>query len=366
MSSILQKFSPFTHFMPNEALLQRRRKLDVSLTAIYCSCLLAFAVYTGMDAYDPHNFKSTCYSTTLSSSTPITIKDLCYAADKKETAGGLTTFTCRGSHGAETWGVAKPSAKPNGGGGGNNNNGGGGGNNNNGGGGGNNNQCSGQASQTPCNAAANCKWDAGQAKCVDDNANQCNTPADKTNKNDCEAANCKWDAGQNTCKNNRRRLQTTCSLTQDTVIVLPSAQQQLCTMVISYPDAQLMPFNNGETAGVIEVNKDKKYCLPAADSTSNPSVVYPIKAYTAESLKNTEPVFTCCGQRMMTVQERLLEWLGGIGGFAGVLVGILSMFGPTSVENIPAPAQKKEIELAYEDKDKEGERRTERTSSVHV
>ena len=47
MSSILQKLSPFTHYMENEALLRRRKKLDISLTAIYCAVLLAYAVFTG-------------------------------------------------------------------------------------------------------------------------------------------------------------------------------------------------------------------------------------------------------------------------------------------------------------------------------
>ena len=57
-----------------------------------------------------------------------------------------------------------------------------------------------------------------------------------------------------------------------------------------------------------------------------------VKAYVSDKLKSAEPVFTCCGQRMMTPQERVLEWLGGIGGFAGILVGVLSLFGPTHVE----------------------------------
>merc|ERR1711871_197916 len=127
----------------------------------------------------------------------------------------------------------------------------------------------------------------------------------------------------------------------------------------------MTPFNDGQTPTVITVNEDKKYCMPAADGTSNPTFVYPVKAYTAEKLKNSEPVFTCCGQRMMTAQERVLEWLGGIGGFAGILVGVLSLFGPTTVENNIEPG--KAVELTYEDNKKDDqEQRTERTSSMHV
>ena len=79
--------------------------------------------------------------------------------------------------------------------------------------------------------------------------------------NSDEGQNCSWIAIQ----------------PQDGEVYLPSDQQKLCTLVINDPDAVMTPFNDGQTPTVITVNEDKKYCMPAADGTSNPTFVYPVR-----------------------------------------------------------------------------------------
>ena len=60
----------------------------------------------------------------------------------------------------------------------------------------------------------------------------------------------------------------------------------------------------------------------SAQTTTTSDVYYQItgdNAYGEDKADKKESTLTCCGNRLTTTTERLLDWLAAVGGFAGLI-----------------------------------------------
>ena len=304
----------FPHFHEDLLLIKKNRAKDTLLLLCVVAIVISYAVMTFGTYFDGNSYTGACYSHSLGDDDPIYVYHLCYTPERKagassevlkQLSNGLHTFSCRSTFAAERWGITveenDKNVQPAGGNTGGGNTGGG---NTGGGNTGGQNQC---------------------------------TPGPKALGQECsrhpECSSCDCDPSTDKCRSppnpnpGGRRL----SQQQQSVIkVIPyDNPARFCANVMKNPKSQLRPFANTNFGGgndadpIYTTDNDKKYNFASSaysddEAWEDNDAVY--REITAYNEKKMEPsTLTCCGNRLKTLQERMLDWMGVIGGFAGLV-----------------------------------------------
>ena len=261
---ILNRINPFVQVMYDDKLNAKRKNLDAALTLVFLVVVIVYCVDSVNTWLNPHVYTSKCL-TTGDGLDPMTIKELCYTPEKPYEPA-LSAFTCRGTFGAEVWGIT---AKKSGGGRMLNNNNPPPQNNNN----------------PPPN---------------NNNNNNNNPPANNNNNNN---------------KNNNEE------------IIFPTTEAlQFCANVMKDDSKVLRPFGLKDAAednikgGILGYNKDKTYKLYGDSDNKDYYEITEHKSFTS--------TFTCCGWSKMSTSNRILGYLAAVGGFAGFIKALLASIPP--------------------------------------
>jgi hypothetical protein len=118
---------------------------------------------------------------------------------------------------------------------------------------------------------------------------------------------------------------------------------KFCQLVINHADAAVEPFSlNTKVDGGATTDQSAGFTFmddgyddvgtsselpPASDSTEDStadSSFYKITKY-----QDTKSTLTCCGNRLLTLDERILNWLAAVGGFAGLVHGFMTLLSGT-------------------------------------
>ena len=329
----------FPHFHVDEEDSKAHYRCDISLFLLTFVITIAYAGYTASQYLDPLTYTSTCYSAQLGGAS-IKVKQLCYTAEtldgfsNADKAKALHTFTCRSSFGGERWGViidpSKTKFKP----------------------------------QRQLNTCANPKKPDGQ---------QCTQPCD------CQSNGCNQDKKCTTSGGGTGGGGSGGSggggsggggsggsggsggggggsggggVSAKLSIRSLVNQWKFCQLVVNFLDDELVPFstNTKTTDGGVITDTSKGYTFledgyevseddPA--STENQAEYYKITGY-----QDTTSTLTCCGNRLTSTDERLLNWLGTVGGFAGLVHAFFFMLSNTEFFGTLC-GRKKELEDNY-------------------
>ena len=279
----------FPHFHIDVKDSHRHKKCDVILLLFTVVFALAYACYTATEYFNPLRFTAVCYATDYQHETPITVKDLCYTAENiagntaEVKAKALHTFTCRSTFSGERWGIILEDKKN-----------------------------PGAVSNTGGNTGGNAGGNAG--------GGPVNKKGDGQNcqqNNDCASGKC--DGNPKKCQSARRSLANAKKVRS---LVNPL---KFCTNVVTIPDAQLLPFSQNEDSSVLKSDMTQVYNFEDdgfGRGEPDTAKYYQIKgenAYYENEPENTASTLTCCGNRLTTNAERLLDWLAAVGGFAGLV-----------------------------------------------
>ena len=99
--------------------------------------------------------------------------------------------------------------------------------------------------------------------------------------------------------------------------------------VVNIPDEPLVPFSMNTDGNLLKQDMTQEYVFEddsfdksSTQTTTKSDVYYQItgdNAYGEDKADRTESTLTCCGNRLTTTTERLLDWLAAVGGFAGLI-----------------------------------------------
>lgn len=264
--------SPFQRTLNDEPLAKERRLVDPALGLVLLVSVLLYGVYDGIRMWDDQAFSSVCYSSATSlpgGDEALKVKHLCYSeeVDAAWQAYALKTFTCRGEFGGSWWGVAHQSVP-----------------------------------QGPAGAHPAPGGDA---------------PPPAPGGGGASPAPVGDASGSG-------RL-----LASSGTFVQPQMQPDFCQLVIHQGEAEVAKFvradlHDGCIGGGCQENVDTSVTYTTVTSAGG-GYSGSERFYKIASAQGSG--FTCCGMRYQSFSERLLSFLGALGGFFGLAQAVL-MFVP--------------------------------------